>query len=206
MGKRKHFFDIWKKYLYVIQDTLESTFQARVSADFSQTQKGHCLSFHLQVYYHRKYSIEEKIELMALVDCHLSWVDKRLAAKCDFRDVSWVQKYWRGNMSLLCILMFLATSRPILTLAKKGDFRFSRVPVHEKTFQLEWKGSPSRLEHLLALVRRRLQRWESAMASIIVAKLKTLTILETTESLDRLMSMRVLFCQHARRFKKQGEK
>ena len=56
----------------LIQDTLESTFQARVSADFSQTQKGHCLSFHLQVYYHHKYSIEEKIELMALVDCHLS--------------------------------------------------------------------------------------------------------------------------------------
>ena len=43
------------------------------------------------------------------------------------------------------------------------------------------------------------------MASIIVAKLKTLTILETTESLDRLMSMRVLFCQHADRFNKQGE-
>ena len=30
--------------------------------------------------------------------------------------------------------MFLATSRPILTLAKKGDFRFSRVHVHEKNF------------------------------------------------------------------------
>ena len=37
-------------------------------------------------------------------------------------------------MSLLCILMFLATSRPILMLAKKGDFRFSRVHVHEKNF------------------------------------------------------------------------
>ena len=109
-------------------------------------------------------------------------------------------------MSLLCILIFLATSRPVLTLAKKGDFYFSRVAVHEKTFQLEWKRSPSRLEQLLALVRRRLRRWESVMASIIVAKLKTLTILETIESLDRLMSMRVLFCQHADRFNKQGEK
>ena len=37
-------------------------------------------------------------------------------------------------MSLLCILIFLATSLPILTLAKKGDFYFSRVAVHEKNF------------------------------------------------------------------------
>ena len=121
----------------------------------------------------------------------------------------WVafQKYSNGNMSLLSILVFLAwPGCPILTLAKKGDFRFSRVAVHEKTFQLEWKRSPSRLEQLPALVRRRSQRWESVMASIIVAKLKTLTILETTESLDRLMSMRILFCQHARRFKRKGWK
>ena len=37
-------------------------------------------------------------------------------------------------MSLLCILIFLATSHPILALAKKGDFYFSRVAVHEKNF------------------------------------------------------------------------
>ena len=34
---------------------------------------------------------------MALVVYHLSWVDKRPAAKCDFRYVS----YWRGNVSSL---------------------------------------------------------------------------------------------------------
>ena len=139
---------------------------------------------------------------MALVVYHLSWVDKTPAAKCDFRYVS----YWRGNVSSLYNNVPGHESSDFDACQKRWLSFLASARSWKKTFQLEWKRSPSRLEQLLALARRRSQRWKSVMASIIVAKLKTLTILETTESLDRLMSMRVLFCQHADRFKKQGEK